>query len=209
MRNEALVRAAPPARSKPTESDAPEFAGGRAEYSRGEPDRVLCRLRRQRPMITVDFFDFAALCLGDVKPRKTFVRKVLFSHRLKLRGPIEGADMKMRFCRPGETFASQGRSASGAKSAPRSPGRGIELAYLAFGNGISPAVEYHEDSDWRASMPSTTLAMTPIYALGLTSRDKTDRAAQTATFKLLGCVAHDLILLGLNPSRKAHRAADD
>jgi hypothetical protein len=44
-------------------------------------------------------------------------------------------------------------------------------------------------------MPSTTLAMTPIYPLGLTGRDKTDRTAQTATFKLLGRAAHDLILL--------------
>jgi hypothetical protein len=142
-------------------------------------------------MIIVDFLDFAALCLGDVKPRETFSRKVLFSRRLKLRGTIEGADMKMRFCRSREAFASQRRSASSAKSAPRSPGRGIELGYLAFGNGISPAVEYHEDNDRRASMPSTTLAMTPIYALGLTGRDKPDRSAQTATFKLLGCAAHE------------------
>jgi hypothetical protein len=141
--------------------------------------------------LSVDFLDFAALCLGDVKPRETFLRKVLFSRRLKLRGTIEGADMKMRFCRSREAFASQRRSASSAKSAPRSPGRGIELGYLAFGNGISPAVEYHEDNDRRASMPSTTLAMTPIYALGLTGRDKPDRSAQTATFKLLGCAAHE------------------
>ena len=46
-------------------------------------------------------------CLGDVKPRKTFVGKVLFSRRLKLRGLIESTDMKMRLRRPGETFASQ------------------------------------------------------------------------------------------------------
>jgi hypothetical protein len=128
-------------------------------------------------MIIADFLDFAALSLGDVKPRETFPRKVVFSRRLKLRGTIEGADMKMRFRRPGETFASQGRPAPRAKSAPHSPGSGIELGYLAFGNGISPAVEYHEDSDRRASMPPTALAMTPIYALGLTGRDKTDRAA--------------------------------
>jgi hypothetical protein len=130
------------------------------------------------------------------EPGETFLRKVLLSRRLKLRGTIEGADMKMRFRRPGEAFASQGRSASGAKSAPGSPGRRIELGYLAFSNGISPTVEYHEDSDRRASMPSTTLAMTPVYSLGLAGRDKTDRAAQTAAFKLLGCAVHDLILLG-------------
>ena len=48
-----------------------------------------------------------ALCLGYVKPRKTFLSKVLFFRRLKLRGLIERTDMKMRFRRPGETFASQ------------------------------------------------------------------------------------------------------
>jgi len=48
-----------------------------------------------------------ALCLGDVKPRKTFLGKVLFSRRLKLRGLIERTDMKMRLRRPGQTFASQ------------------------------------------------------------------------------------------------------
>jgi len=43
-------------------------------------------------------------------------------------------------------------------------------------------------------MLTTTLAVAPIYALRLTSRDKTDRAAQAATFKLVGRAAHDLIL---------------
>ena len=44
-------------------------------------------------------------------------------------------------------------------------------------------------------MASTTLAVTPIYRLGLTGRDKADRAAEAATFELLGRIAHDLILL--------------
>jgi len=46
-------------------------------------------------------------------------------------------------------------------------------------------------------MLSATLAMTPIYPLGLTGRDKTDRTAQTATFKLLGRAAHALSLAKL------------
>jgi hypothetical protein len=41
-------------------------------------------------------------------------------------------------------------------------------------------------------MLSTTLAMTPIYPLRLTGRDKTDRTAEAATFELLDRDAHDL-----------------
>ena len=44
-------------------------------------------------------------------------------------------------------------------------------------------------------MASTTLAVTPIYRLGLTGRDKADCAAEASTFELLGRIAHDLILL--------------
>jgi hypothetical protein len=44
-------------------------------------------------------------------------------------------------------------------------------------------------------MASTTLAVTPIYRLGLTGRDKADCAAEAFTFELLGRIAHDLILL--------------
>jgi len=45
-------------------------------------------------------------------------------------------------------------------------------------------------------MASTTLAVTPIYRLGLTGRDKADCAAEASTFELFGRIAHDLILLG-------------
>jgi len=83
----------------------------------------------------------------------------------------------------------------GTKAPPRFAGRRIKLAYFTFRNAISIAVEQREDSDRRASMPSTTLAMTPIHRLGLTGRDKMDRATEAATFKLFGCAAHDLILL--------------
>jgi hypothetical protein len=55
-------------------------------------------------------------------------------------------------------------------------------------------------------MLSTTLAMTPIYPVWLTGRDKTDRTAEAATFELLDRVAHDLILRfhleSVSPSRK-------
>ena len=47
------------------------------------------------------------LRLSEVQPRQTLLQKVLFSRRLKLRCAIEDADMKMRFRRAGETFASQ------------------------------------------------------------------------------------------------------
>ena len=44
-------------------------------------------------------------------------------------------------------------------------------------------------------MASATLAVTPIYRLGLTGRDKADCAAEASTFELFGRIAHDLILL--------------
>src|SRR5262249_36144197 len=105
--------------------------------------------------------------------------------------------MEMRLCWPGEAFTSQGRSASGAKAPPRLPGRRIELAYLPIGNRIRLEVIKSEDGNRCTCMPSTTLTMTPIYRLGLSGRDKTDRTAEAATFKLLGRTAHDLISLVL------------
>ena len=42
-----------------------------------------------------------------------------------------------------------------------------------------------------AAMLAATLTMAPIDALWLTSRDKTDRTAQTTTFELLGCTTHN------------------
>jgi hypothetical protein len=41
-------------------------------------------------------------------------------------------------------------------------------------------------------MLATALAVTPIYPLRLTSRDKTHRTAEAATFELLDRAAHDL-----------------
>lgn len=43
-------------------------------------------------------------------------------------------------------------------------------------------------------MLAATLTMAPIHSFRLTSRNKTDRAAQATTFELLGCATHNLIL---------------
>ena len=43
-------------------------------------------------------------------------------------------------------------------------------------------------------MLATTLAMAPIYSLRLTSRNKTNRAAQAAAFELVCRAAHNLRL---------------
>jgi len=53
----------------------------------------------------------------------------------------ERTNMEMRFRRPRQAFASQGRAASAAEATSRLPRRRIELGYLAFGNGISFAVK--------------------------------------------------------------------
>jgi len=116
---------------------------------------------------------------------------------LKPRGLIERTDMEMRYRQQGQAFASQGRPALGAKSAPCLPWRRIELGYHAFGNRISLTFECHEDRNRRAGLLSTTLAMTPVNPLRFTSCDKTDRTAQAATIKLLRRAAHDLIIARL------------
>jgi hypothetical protein len=59
---------------------------------------------------------------------------------------------------------------------------------------ISLAFECHEDRNGRPGMLWTTLAMAPIYPLRLTSRDKTDRTTEAATFGLIDRAAHDPIL---------------
>lgn len=43
-------------------------------------------------------------------------------------------------------------------------------------------------------MLPATLTMAPIHPLRLTRRNKADSAAQAATFKLIGCATHNLIL---------------
>jgi hypothetical protein len=62
-------------------------------------DKLLSIFRRQDPA--------DPLCLGDVKPGKALFGKVLLFRRLKLGGLIKRTDMKMRFRRPWESFASQ------------------------------------------------------------------------------------------------------
>jgi hypothetical protein len=114
--------------------------------------------------------------------------------RLKPRGLIEGADMEVRFRRPGQTFARKGRTAPGAKSAARSPRRRIELGYFSFTNLIRLAVERHEDRNRRAGVFSTALAMAPIFPLRFASGDKADCAAKAPAFEVLDRTAHILIL---------------
>ena len=113
---------------------------------------------------------------------------------LKPRGLIEGADMEVRFRRPGQTFARKGRTAPGAKSAARSPRRRIELGYFSFSNLIRRAVECHEDRNRRTGVLSTALAMAPIFPFRFASGDKADCSAETAAFELLDRTAHNLIL---------------
>ena len=82
--------------------------------------------------------DFSGL---QVQPGQALLGKVLFACRLKARGLNERTNMEMRFRRPRQAFASQGRAASAAEATSRLPRRRIELGYLAFGNGISFAVK--------------------------------------------------------------------
>src|SRR5262249_15704706 len=105
---------------------------------------------------------------------------------------IKRADMEMRFFDLGKGFASQCRPAAGAKPTPGLTRSGIEFRYLAFGDGVSAGFERDEDRNRRTSMPSTSLAVAPIDALGSAGRCKTDRTAKTAAFKLIRRAAHDL-----------------
>src|SRR5215469_11756574 len=94
----------------------------------------------------------------------------------------------------GQAFASQGRPAPRAKSAPGFPRRGIELKNFAFGNRVVFRFEGDEYGNRRASVSSTTLAVTPIHACRFTGRGKTDRATKATALELLGRIAHGLIL---------------
>src|SRR5215469_4712227 len=114
--------------------------------------------------------------LARVQPRQAFLDKTVFG-RLQLRSLIECANMEMRQCHLGQAFARQSRAAPPAKSAACLSGRGIELGDLAFGHRIGSRLECDEDRDRSAGMSSTTLAMTPVHAFGLTGRGKTDRPA--------------------------------
>jgi hypothetical protein len=132
------------------------------------------------------------LTLARVEPRQALLAKIL-PRRLKPGCLIERADMEVGYRRGRQAFAGQRRPAPGTESAPGLTWRRIEFGYFSFGDRISFAIECHEHRNWRASMPPTTLAMTPIYPLGLTGCDKTDLTAKAATLQLLGR-AHYLIL---------------
>src|SRR5215472_9774596 len=96
----------------------------------------------------------------------------------------------MRFGRQPGAFTGQGRPAPGAKPAAGSSRRGVELCYFAFGYRISRVFESDKDRSRCAAMLTATLAMTPINSFRLTSRQKTDRAAQAATFEFLSRASH-------------------
>jgi hypothetical protein len=122
--------------------------------------------------------------------------------RLKFAGPIEYADMEMRFRRqwPAQAFAGQCRPAPGTKSPPGSSWRRIKLGNLSFGNRIGRVLESDKDRSRCAAMLAATFTMAPIYSRRLTSRNETDRAAQAAAFELVGRAAHNLILPLIRPN---------
>src|SRR6516162_9179355 len=114
--------------------------------------------------------------------------------RPELARAVECADMKMRLRRQSHGFARQCRSASAAKPPCGSSRRRIELGDVTLRDLIGRAFECGKDRNRRACMPAATLAVAPIYALWLTCRSKTHRAAEAPTFELVGRAAHDLIL---------------
>ena len=95
-----------------------EFAAGK-RFNYLDQGCLLFYLRRQMPAQSdaslstsltsgISISDSAdPLFLGDVKPGKALFGKVLLFRRLKLGGLIKRTDMKMRFRRPWESFASQ------------------------------------------------------------------------------------------------------
>ena len=80
------------------------------------------------------------------------------------------------------------------KPASRSSRRRVEFAYLTFGYRISCTFKGYKHRRRCSAMLPATLTMTPIDPLRLASRRKTHRAAQTATFELVSCATHNLIL---------------
>jgi hypothetical protein len=112
--------------------------------------------------------------------------------RLKFGRPIERANVEMGFGRQARTFAGQSRAAPGAKPAPRSSRRRIELCYLALRDSVSRAFECDKNRSRRAAMPAAALAMAPIDTFRLPGRNKPDSTAQAAARELVGCAAHEL-----------------
>ena len=130
-----------------------------------------------------------------MQPRQTFLREDV-PRRPKMPSFVKGADMEMRFGRqrPAQAFAGQSRPAPGAKPAPGSSRRRIELRYLTLCDLISGVFECDKNRSRRATMLAATLTMAPIHPFRLASRYKPDCAAQATTFELLGCATHNLIL---------------
>jgi hypothetical protein len=123
---------------------------------------------------------------------------------LKFGRALECTDIEMRFGRQPRTFAGQSRSAPGAKPAPRPSGRRIELRYLTFSDRIGCVFECYKNRNRCTAVLAATLTMAPIHSFWLTSRNKTDSAAQATTFESLGCATHNLIL----SSKLARRLED-
>jgi len=104
--------------------------------------RYLADSRSEQPESGLSWSTTVDTSVGlQVQPGQALLRKVLLACRLKARGLNERTDMEMRFRRPRQAFASQGRAASAAEATPRLPRRRIELGDLAFGNGIGFAVK--------------------------------------------------------------------
>jgi len=103
---------------------------------------------------------------------------------------VERADIKMRLGRQPRAFTGQSRAAAGAKPAAGPSGRRVEFCYFALGDRISRVFECHKNRSRCTAMLAATLAMAPINSFWLTSRRKTDRAAQAAAFELVGRASH-------------------
>ena len=103
---------------------------------------------------------------------------------------VECADREMRLGRQPRAFTGQCRSATGAEPAAGSSGRGVEFCDFTFGDHVSRMFECHKNRSRRTAMLAATLAMAPINSLRLTSRRKTDGAAQAAAFELVGRASH-------------------
>src|SRR5437763_11104857 len=94
-------------------------------------------------------------------PGEAFFREYV-PRWLQFSRPIEGPNIEMRFDRQPDAFASEGRSAPGAKPAPGFPWRRVDFAYFALGDRISRLLERNEYGGWRSAMFAATLALAPV-----------------------------------------------
>ncbi len=125
-----------------------------------------------------------ARSLRYVEPRQVFVTEYVPCW-LKVGRAIKRADMEMCFGRQARAFAGQCRSAPAAEPAPGSPRRRIEFRYLAPRDRISRSFDRNKNRRGCAAMLTATFTMAPIHAFRLTGSNKTDGAAQAATFELV------------------------